>query len=209
MYPNQKRRFASQAVNSTFPLLALLLALMTFGNACSYMATREKGDERQAQERMGKKAEAVASASADTAIAEAKQAEMARLQAQEAELKSQLFDVTRTLSSYLKFENDSASVSGSAEPQLVKLAEVLSRLPSEKIKLSGFTDSRGERDHNQVLAQKRVESVRDFLISHGVGQGQIELEALGETAPVATNRTEEGRSLNRRVEIAVEGASSG
>ena len=67
--------------------------------------------------------------------------------------------------------------------------------------VSGHTDSVGSNTYNQKLSEDRARSVADFLVNKKVNPARIELIGLGEKNPVASNKTEKGRSLNRRVEI--------
>lgn len=69
------------------------------------------------------------------------------------------------------------------------------------IVVSGHTDSTGSNTYNQKLSEDRARSVADFLADKKVNPARIELVGLGEKNPIATNKTEKGRSLNRRVEI--------
>jgi outer membrane protein OmpA-like peptidoglycan-associated protein len=68
----------------------------------------------------------------------------------------------------------------------------------------GYTDSVGTRENNMVLAQKRADSVRRYLVSRGLRDDLVTTEAKGPDDPVATNDSVEGRAQNRRVEIVVE-----
>lgn len=70
-----------------------------------------------------------------------------------------------------------------------------------KVRLAGHTDNVGKQEDNKALSQARAESVRKQLIAFGVSQEVIKAYGYGDTKPVASNDTEEGRSLNRRVEI--------
>ena len=68
----------------------------------------------------------------------------------------------------------------------------------------GFADSRGDKNYNKELSAQRAEAVRNWLTSNAsIGADRISIEPMGESAPVASNATPEGRQQNRRVEIAV------
>ena len=67
----------------------------------------------------------------------------------------------------------------------------------------GHTDSVGSDAYNETLSEKRANSVDNFLVSRGVASSRLDSEGYGETDPVASNETEEGRQLNRRVEVVV------
>lgn len=70
-----------------------------------------------------------------------------------------------------------------------------------KAKICGFTDSRGFRRYNQMLSERRGNSVRDFLIEQGVAADRLDVCSHGESDPLATNRTVSGRANNRRVDV--------
>lgn len=74
---------------------------------------------------------------------------------------------------------------------------------SQKIILTGHTDSKGSNDYNEILSQKRLLSVQNFLESKGIEKSKIKITPKGEQNPTQTNSTENGRSKNRRVEIMI------
>ncbi len=74
----------------------------------------------------------------------------------------------------------------------------------QKIVVEGHTDSRGSAEDNMELSRERAESVRQYLVSQGVDSGRVSAVGRGETQPVATNDTPEGRANNRRVEIIIQ-----
>lgn len=73
--------------------------------------------------------------------------------------------------------------------------------PTIKIKVQGHTDSIGSEQYNLDLSPKRADAVRDYLIKRGVGADRLIAKGLGESVPIATNDTPEGRAENRRVEF--------
>jgi len=103
----------------------------------------------------------------------------------------------------LRFRTGSSELNDEAREELRKLAGLLVQSSGQKLRLKGYTDSRGGVDVNQALAQARVESVRRELIAQGVRSEQVEIMAPGEVSPVATNQTAAGRAKNRRVEVEV------
>lgn len=74
---------------------------------------------------------------------------------------------------------------------------------SLKIELGGHTDSDGDEESNLKLSQRRVETVRNYLIKKGVPVNRLTAVGYGENQPVADNSTEEGKRLNRRTEVRV------
>ena len=69
--------------------------------------------------------------------------------------------------------------------------------------ISGHTDSVGDKDLNLALSQKRAEKVRELLIAEGCKSSRLIAKGYGETKPLSSNRTKEGRKINRRVEVVV------
>lgn len=88
-----------------------------------------------------------------------------------------------------------------------KLAEVAAALKEEQkgrtIVIEGHTDAQGTEVYNDRLSQARAEAVRRYLIERGVDGSRIKAKGMGESDPVATNKTPEGRANNRRVEIII------
>ncbi len=69
------------------------------------------------------------------------------------------------------------------------------------MRIVGNTDSTGSTDANNQLAQQRAQSVMAYLVAHGVDAKRLEVQAQGQNQPVASNATDTGRALNRRVEL--------
>ena len=86
-------------------------------------------------------------------------------------------------------------------PILIKVVEMMKQHPEAQFKIEGHTDSSGRYDSNKRLSQTRANAVRNYLISSGIPSENLIAEGFGETRPVASNLTGEGRRLNRRVEI--------
>jgi len=79
--------------------------------------------------------------------------------------------------------------------------ESLQECPDVAVGIEGHTDSVGPEAYNQSLGQRRADSVRGYLVSQGVPAARLTTRSYGETRPVASNDTDEGRALNRRVEL--------
>jgi OOP family OmpA-OmpF porin len=73
----------------------------------------------------------------------------------------------------------------------------------KKANLSGHTDNIGTDAYNQALSERRVGSVKDYVLKKGVDSGRVSGQGFGESKPIADNKTKEGRAKNRRVEIKV------
>lgn len=101
------------------------------------------------------------------------------------------------------FDFDSYGLRSTSRSTLSDLSDVLARYPETDIVVEGHTDSTGTVSYNQALSVRRARAVRDYLIGNGVAGSRISALGLGESQPVATNDTETGRQLNRRVEIEI------
>ncbi len=88
-------------------------------------------------------------------------------------------------------------------PELNRLAEFLQKNPEIKIQINGHTDNIGSDKDNKILSQKRASAVQDYLINKGIASARIKSIGYGESKPIKSNDTEEGRALNRRVEFII------
>ncbi len=99
------------------------------------------------------------------------------------------------------FNFDKAKVKARYYKKLNQVAEVMLRHPDLKLEIKGFTDSFGSRSYNKRLSKKRAEMVRDYLVKKGVAPARLVVKAMGESHPIASNRTAGGRARNRRCEL--------
>ena len=100
------------------------------------------------------------------------------------------------------FDFDKADIKPESEPQLVEMSKALKAEPKLKVYIVGHTDSQGKLDYNTGLSQRRAEAVVKALAArHGIDSKRMTAKGLASLAPVTTNRTEEGRARNRRVEM--------
>lgn len=107
------------------------------------------------------------------------------------------------IASEVSFDFDSASLKSAFTPTLNKVADILQRYPNTIIHVVGHTDSVGSESYNMKLSERRAQSVVDYLSSRGVSSSRLYAIGKGESEPRATNDTEAGRQLNRRVELFV------
>ncbi len=105
--------------------------------------------------------------------------------------------------SQLLFDSGSSSLHPGAYDRLRTLARTLNNYPKSQIIIKGHTDAEGSERFNQTLSEQRADRVRSFLISEGVATSRITALGFGESLPVATNSTPDGRSQNRRVELEI------
>jgi len=107
-----------------------------------------------------------------------------------------------TMKSALLFDTDSFSITQGRET-LDGIAETLIEYPESKVVVKGYTDSRGTEEYNLRLSERRANAVRDYLVAKQVRSARITAVGFGESFPVASNDTAEGRQRNRRVEIEI------
>ncbi|MCU0357882.1 MAG: OmpA family protein [Cyclobacteriaceae bacterium] len=101
------------------------------------------------------------------------------------------------------FDFDKTTLRKESFAELNKVVDFLQRNPSVEIKIEGHTDSRGSDEYNLNLSQGRSQSVVDYLISQGIDRNRLSAQGYGESKPIDTNETDEGRANNRRVEFTV------
>jgi outer membrane protein OmpA-like peptidoglycan-associated protein len=108
-----------------------------------------------------------------------------------------------TFDSGILFATNSSTLESQAKTSINKLAVILNKYPDTNILVTGHTDFDGKEEYNQTLSEKRAKSVSDYTMLQGITSSRLSIFGLGETEPVASNDTEEGKHLNRRVEIAI------
>lgn len=108
-----------------------------------------------------------------------------------------------TVDSEVSFDFGKAEIQPAFRPSLDKLAALIVKYDRTVVHVVGHTDSVGSDAFNQDLSLRRANSVADYLASYGVPRDRLRTEGRGEREPRATNDTEAGRQLNRRVELFV------
>ena len=101
------------------------------------------------------------------------------------------------------FDFDKATLKPEAKVVLNEAAALLSQHERVVVEVAGHTDSSGSDAYNQGLSERRANSVRDYLVEKGVRASRLSAKGYGESMPVASNDTKEGRAENRRVELIV------
>lgn len=100
------------------------------------------------------------------------------------------------------FDVDSATLKPESEPALQEIAKLLGEQPSLRLIVVGHTDNQGKLGYNMDLSKRRARAVVQALTAkHGIASGRLSSAGVGYLAPVASNAAEEGRALNRRVEL--------
>lgn len=110
-------------------------------------------------------------------------------------------DIVLNMPSSVTFGFDSSELTMSARNALNDVASILTQYTDTRVNIAGHTDSTGNADYNQRLSERRAESVGNYLAQAGVSRNRLYMTGYGQTQPVASNATEEGRAQNRRVEI--------
>jgi outer membrane protein OmpA-like peptidoglycan-associated protein len=110
--------------------------------------------------------------------------------------------ITVTFASGLLFDFDSDAVRGEASHNLNTLAESLEKYDNSDLLIVGHTDDVGTEGYNQALSERRAASAADYLRARGVRRS-IRTVGRGELEPITSNASDEGRSKNRRVEVAI------
>ncbi|MCK9254737.1 MAG: OmpA family protein [Bacteroidales bacterium] len=132
---------------------------------------------------------------------------LSMLNMKESEITEKAFEQARVGSKFnlnrIFFEFNSAELLALSYTELDKLVEILSLKSNLRIEVRGHTDNVGTESYNKSLSIKRAQAVYDYLISSGIDKKRMKYRGFGTKVPVASNDTEEGRSLNRRVEIIV------
>lgn len=103
----------------------------------------------------------------------------------------------------ITFDSAKANIKPNFTPVLDDIANVMVKYPETKIEVQGHTDSVGESNSNLTLSQLRAQSVTSYLTSKGVDSNRIKSVGFGESMPIASNDSAEGREKNRRVEIKI------
>ncbi len=108
-----------------------------------------------------------------------------------------------TFDSGILFGFDSHQLTAPAKENIQELGEILQKYEDTNVLIAGHTDDKGAEDYNQNLSRQRANSVADYAQSIGVDPSRFIIEGFGESQPVASNETADGRAQNRRVELAI------
>ncbi len=101
----------------------------------------------------------------------------------------------------IRFETSSAILKTASYETLDQITDILLRYPSYNARISGHTDSVGAAASNLSLSEKRAKACYDYLVKEGIAASRLSHNGYGETRPIATNDSAEGRRINRRVEF--------
>ena len=101
----------------------------------------------------------------------------------------------------ITFQTDSYNLRPEFHPVLNSVGTVLARYADTTVRVTGHTDSTGSRSYNQTLSERRAESVAAYLVTREVARSRMLVQGAGQEQPIADNSSEQGRAMNRRVEI--------
>jgi outer membrane protein OmpA-like peptidoglycan-associated protein len=101
----------------------------------------------------------------------------------------------------IQFDTDKADIKPDSQPQIEQMVAFLTRNANARVYVIGHTDNQGRLDYNLGLSNRRAEALVRALVSRGINPTRLVPRGLGPLAPVATNRTDDGRAQNRRVEL--------
>jgi outer membrane protein OmpA-like peptidoglycan-associated protein len=102
------------------------------------------------------------------------------------------------------FAFNSAKLTPEGESILDQAVAVMNKHQNINVRIEGNTDSVGSDAYNMKLGQRRADSAQSYLVAHGISASRLSTVSFGETKPIASNDTEEGRAQNRRVDLVVE-----
>jgi len=103
----------------------------------------------------------------------------------------------------VNFDFNKASLRPESLPILSNAAEILLTHPDVNVEIAGYTDNIGSEKYNKKLSLERANAVKEFMVAKGVAANRMTTVGMGESDPVASNKTAEGRMLNRRIEFKV------
>ncbi|NVB37204.1 OmpA family protein [Pseudenhygromyxa sp. WMMC2535] len=103
----------------------------------------------------------------------------------------------------IEFEYDSAGVRDVSKPILDRAIEVLEEYPDIRIEVVGHTDNEGTAEYNEALSKERADAVKQYLVDGGIASDRVETRGAGQSEPIASNDSEDGRAKNRRTEFKI------
>ena len=103
----------------------------------------------------------------------------------------------------IHFDVNKATIKKVSKPIMERAAEVLTEYSQINVEISGHTDITGSYEHNMELSRDRAESVKRYLVEHGIDESRITTNGFGPDQPIDTNDTKEGRANNRRIEFQI------
>ena len=172
-------------------------------------ATSSQSQLAKTQGELDKAREAQSSAEAARQTAEQRAAAALQSLSQVAMVKEEQRGMVITLSGSVLFPSGGTTLSPIAQQSLDQVAEALKQQSDDTpLVIEGHTDSRGSDATNDRLSQERAQAVASYIATRGIDPSRVQAVGRGESQPIASNDTTDGRASNRRVEIVVGGRSS-
>ena len=103
----------------------------------------------------------------------------------------------------INFDFNKATIKPESVPILYNSAEILLKNPDVKVEIQGHTDNIGSEKYNQKLSLQRAETVKNFLVAKGIAADRLTTVGFGKIKPIMDNKSEQGRGLNRRIELKI------
>ncbi len=112
-------------------------------------------------------------------------------------------NIRLVMPSNITFATDQSYISSGFHSTLDAIADVMNKYEKTYLSVEGHTDSTGRDSYNMTLSMQRAQSVKDYLVNQQIISARISTQGYGETRPVASNESANGRALNRRVEVQI------
>lgn len=113
-------------------------------------------------------------------------------------------NITLVMPGNVTFDTNSSMLKSSFYPVLDSVTKVVKEYQKTILLVAGYTDSTGSASYNQLLSEQRAQSVANYIMAQGVNPKRLIVQGFGETHPLASNGTADGRAQNRRVELTLE-----
>ncbi len=117
------------------------------------------------------------------------------------DIKSTLTTEGKIVTHGILFDTGSDRIKPESLPTLKKILAILEEDPALKFSIEGHTDNQGKKEINQPLSEQRANAVKAWLTGKGISEGRLKTKGWGDTKPIDTNDTPEGKANNRRVEF--------
>ena len=119
------------------------------------------------------------------------------------EVKKEVITIFKQALQGIQFDLNKSTIKPTSYGILDKVVKVMQDNPAYNLEINGHTDSQGNDEYNQTLSEERAASVKQYLVGKGINASRLVSKGFGEAQPVASNNTERGRYLNRRVEFKI------
>ena len=173
------------------------------GTRLGYLTNTNKGEEGRTNALIGAGVGALGGAAVGQYM-DRQQAELRRdLAGSGIDVQRQGDNIVLNMPSDITFAVAQSDIQSQFYGPLDQIAETLRQYPQTVIDVVGHADSTGSDDYNQALSERRAASVASYLVSRGVLRDRLFAAGRGESQPIASNATEQGRAQNRRVEVVV------